>query len=296
MSTVAQLIDRVFRDYLYQADDQPVRVRLGAAMADAATTSMNLDLTLIPLDARDAIAPGMILEVDREQVMVISGPAGAVWTVQRGVNGTTAIAHANGALVQVAPAFTRQTVFDAVADNIAVLYPKLWNTKTVAATTASPLTEIPAEALGGLVFRATATQPYSVPARLVDDWTPSSTGKAAVIDIAAGVAGLLTYRTGFARPTTEATDVTAAGVRAEWERIVVVGTAAQILSGRDVEVATQDFVTEALQAQTMPAGTEGRIASRLTALHELWLNDASRRLSAEETKRIRRVPVRRASL
>jgi hypothetical protein len=293
---MGDVVDRVFRDHLYAADDQPVRVRLAGAV-DAAVPDWTLDLTLIPVDVVAAIAPGVLIEADREQALILA-VADDVVTVARGVNGTDPAAHADGALVNIAPAFGRQQVFDAVADNVVALYPTLWAVKTEAVTVAHPYTEVPADTLNIVAFRAiySVSHAFEAPARLITAFPDSSTGKAAVIDATAGQAGTIVYRGSFDRPTTDADDLELAGVRPGWERIVRVGAAAQLLFGRDTEPITQEVVTEQMQAESLPITTHGRIAARLLEYRDLLLKEAADALKLEDRKRVVRMPNRRSAL
>lgn len=295
MSTVAALIDRVFRDYLHAGDDQPARVRLSVGV-DATATEWEVDLSMLPVDARQVLTGGIVIEAGRELVLVTDVSAANVATVVRGANGTTPAVHAANTLLTISPAFGRQVVFDAVADNVAALYPTLWTVKSEAVDVAQPYTEVPDDVGTILAFRAGGAHPYNADARLIDTFPDSSTGKAAVIEAASGTAGTIVYRGGFGRPDADSTDVSALGVRPEWEKIVVVGAAAQLLSGRDVEAVTQEWLGEQLQAESLPPTTPGRISARLLALYEHYLQEAGRRLRTEDRKRIRRVPVRRTAL
>lgn len=293
---MAELVDRVFREYLFAGDDQPARIRLAAAV-DATETAFTLDLSMLPVDARQVIAGGMVIEFEREQVLVLAYD-GTTTTVVREVNGTTAAAHAGGTLGVISPPFSRQVVFDAVADNIVDLFPSVWGTGFEEIAVTQPVTEVPADVGQIVQFRAVQGSGYwTADARLITSFPASATGRGAVIEASAGTAGVLVYRSSFIRPTADGDDLEAdLRVRPEWERIVVVGAAAQLLSGRDVEAVTQEHITEQMQAESLPVTTPGRISARLSALHEHYLEKASRRLISEEGKRIRRVPAARTAI
>jgi hypothetical protein len=291
------LCDRLYRDYLHAGDDQPARVRLAAAATVDAPT-VNLDLSLLPVDARQVVAPGVLIEVGREQMLVIAYASDGTATVTRGANGTTPQAHAGGALVTVAPAFSRQVVFDAVADNIVDLFPTVWGTAAAEISVTHPVTTLPADVGQIVAFRAArGAFQWNADARLITSYAGAVSGKGAVIHATSGTTGTLVYRSSFLRPTSDDDDLEAdLRVRPEWERIVVVGAAAQLLSGRDVEAVTQEFITEQLQSESLPAMTPGRISARLTALHEHLLERAGKRLHSEEGRRVRRVPVARTAV
>lgn len=295
MSTMRAVVDRVYRDYLHAGDDQPARVTLATGV-DADDTSWQLDLSMLPVDAQQVLAGGIIIESGLEQAL-ITGVSGATATVVRGVNGTTAEAHAAGDLVTISPVFGRQVVFDAVADNIVDLFPTVWATAAEEITVTADYTEVPADVGAVTGFRVTGSSYYNTDARLIDTFPTSSTGKAVLVDASTGTTGLLVYRASFTRPTSLDDDLEAdLRVRPEWERIVVVGAAAQLLSGRDLDAVTAEWVDEQMQAETFPPTTSGRMSARLTGYHEHLLERAGRRLQAEDRKHVRRLPVAKRAL
>jgi hypothetical protein len=65
-------------------------------------------------------------------------------TVSRGYSGTTAASHGDKTNIFINPTFPRKSVFDAVSDNIARLYPSLYNVTTTNVTSNSTYQEVPA--------------------------------------------------------------------------------------------------------------------------------------------------------
>ena len=128
--TVDTLVDRVYRDYLEPADDQPVMVATAAEITTADTTVTYDDATFAP-DEEDLLAPGVLIELGYEQMRVTDvDPDTNTISVLRAVNGTEAAAFDAGTEIRVAPIYARQSVFEAVADNIVALYPDLHATAT----------------------------------------------------------------------------------------------------------------------------------------------------------------------
>lgn len=297
MTLMRALVDRCYREFLHPGDDQPNRSPLTDALtADDTDTAVTFNTALFEADYDDAWAPGTIIEVGREQMLVVAGTSMPL-TVTRGVNGTDVEAHGVGDLVTVQPKHTRQAVFDACADAVVNLWPRLWHVETVDATVTQPFTEIPADAVTVVQWRTAygGTRYSSSPTTIVRDFAASATGVALFIDDDTGTQGWLTYRGRFARPTAETTDVADLGVDEAWDQIIVVGAAAYLLSGTpDIDAATANFITEALAAEAFPALTAGRISDRLFRLHELLLERASRSLRATDRGRIRRLPPARS--
>lgn len=287
MTTAGALVDRVYRDWLHPGDEQPARTRLTAGV-DAVTATWTVDTDVFAADEVDMLAAGVIVEAGSEQAL-IRDRSGGTLTVTRAVNGTTAATHASAATVTVAPTYGRKTVFDAVADSVVSLWPRLWNPKTTAATVTLPLTELPEDFGAADHWRPTdvATAAPRYPFEAITD--PDATyGMSALIDDAAGTEGYIVYRARFLRPASEAADLTAThGVRGEWERIVAVGAVAQILFGTpELDPVVSEYVTRQLEAETYPPRTSGQIAARLMQYRDELLREAADGLRQERLDRV----------
>jgi hypothetical protein len=96
----------------------------------------------------------------------------------------------------------------------------------------------------------------------------------------------LVYRARFARPASEATELSTVGVDSGWERIVVVGAAAQVIAGRDLDSVSQEFLSEQMRAQGYPVGSSSRIRNELLRYRELLLQEARRQLLAGQAETV----------
>lgn len=288
MSTVGQVVDRLYREYLDLSDDQPVQAPLSAS-ADSSTTSWYLDSSGLDPDEADVFVEGMLVECGLELALVVAVddsnyPTSLVLTVRRGMSGTTAASHDAGANVLAAPTFPRLSVFEAVADNVTALYPQLYRVATEDITTAGYVS-VPASVVdplhftwvsGSRIHRANVELFTDLPAAV------SATGKAVrVVAVGTGRSGTLTFRASFDRPTSESDDLAAFGVDGSWERIVVVGSAAQVLAGRELDQVTQEFVTEQVRGQGYPVESASRQRNELIRLYQLMIQQAQSRLMAE---------------
>lgn len=286
-TTVGDLVDRVFRDYLEQPDDRLLRLSLVDAIG-ASDSSLTLDISMLAADELDLLAVGALIEQDYEQMTVLDADHDTgVVAVQRGANGTTAVGHAAGGLVTIAPVFGRLTVADAVAENVVGLYPRLWRTVTEPLTSARGPVDISADAIEvvDFVYGAGDGTYAAGSAALLDRFPPSVTGKAVQFyGTPVGRGGYITYRARFPRPDLT-DDLTALGVEREWERIVVVGAAAQSLPGREFSATAQEFISEQLQAEGYPPLTPVRQASALWQIRDRWLDEAARNLLADHPVR-----------
>lgn len=288
MSTVGQVVDRLYREYLDLSDDQPVQAPLSAS-ADSSTTSWYLDSSGLDPDEADVFVEGMLVECGLELALVVAVddsnyPTSLVLTVRRGMSGTTAASHDAGANVLAAPTFPRLSVFEAVADNVTALYPQLYRVATEDITTAGYVS-VPATVVdplhftwvsGSRIHRANVELFTDLPAAV------SATGKAVrVVAVGTGRSGTLTFRASFDRPTSESDDLATFGVDGSWERIVVVGSAAQVLAGRELDQVTQEFVTEQVRGQGYPVESASRQRNELIRLYQLMIQQAQSRLMAE---------------
>lgn len=284
MSTVAEVADRAARDFLSPADDQPIIVTLTAAVDDSTTSFAYDDSTLAP-DEESALSPGVLIEVDEELCRIRAvDDTGDTLTVTRGVNGTTAASHADGAEVVVAPVFPRSTLIDAVKDNVVALYPTLWRTTTSTLTITSGQAEAPAAAVNALsASYLSGGRPRPADVELIHNWPASSTGKQLVTyGVPSGTSLYFTWRGKFDRPDDD-DDLGDLGVRTEWERIIAVGAAAQVVAGRDLDQLTAEYLTEQLERDALPSGAPQQIRNGLLTLYNIWITEAHDNLRAESS-------------
>lgn len=287
MSTVGAVVDRLYREYLTLADDQPTRAQLDTTVNTSVTTWV-VDASVLDADEADMFTAGILAECGQELVLVTAVddtlfPDTVSLTVVRGAAGTTAAAHTAGDLVYPAPSFPRRVVFDAVCDSVERLYPSLYRIASTAVTTGA-YAEVPATVVDPIHFTYTSGgQIVRASAELYTDLavTVSSTGSAVTVDAPRATTGTLVYRGKFARPTLEADDLSTLGVEAGWEQIVIVGAAATLLAGRELEQTTQELVVEQLRAQGYPVLSASRQRNELLRLYQLLLDQARGRQAAQ---------------
>lgn len=287
MSTVAQVVERTYREWLHAPEDQPVIVTLAGGITDSDTTVTYDDSALAP-EEEDLLGPGTIIEFapDGEQCRITAADEDTnSLTVVRAVNGTNAAAHTAGAEITAAPTFSRHAVIEAVKDNVVTLYPSLWQVATYELTTASSYVEVPASVVNVRKFLwLNGTRYQAGTADLLTDFSPSSTGNAVQFyGIPTGRTGYLTYEGKFGRPDTTDNELADLGVETVWERIVAVGAAAQVVGGRPVDELTAEFITEQLQREALPAGASTDIRNGLLTLRNVYLDEAHRALRAERS-------------
>jgi hypothetical protein len=281
MSTV---IDRLYREWLTPSDLQPVQVSLNVTVTDTDTT-LTLDTTMMSPDEVAIISPGTVLEVGLEQMLVTSFSAGQA-VVRRGHAGTTATAHTSGVLVVFAPRFSRQSAFDAVADEIVALHPRLWgrSIESFAQTNGAP-SDVDYTAIDvAAVSWADGNYFQTGTGQVISGWPASTTGRAVLVHgVPSGYDAIVTLKHEIPRPTALTDDLTGTGFRLieQWVAIAILGAAARMAGYIDTTRLTVDWAANAEQAALAPAGTATALHRRLSQMKEGHLQAAERRQQAE---------------
>ena len=106
MSTVGTVVDRTVRQLMSGTVEERNKV-VSAITAASTSIAMHYDL--------GGIRPGGVIQIDSELIYVWEISSGSkTVTVERGWNGTTAAAHAAGAIVTVDPKFPRAQILEAI--------------------------------------------------------------------------------------------------------------------------------------------------------------------------------------
>jgi hypothetical protein len=300
MSTVAQLIDRAMREFLYPPDEQPIRFTLGAAITTTSATTFSVNTDLLSPEEEALLGPGTIVEFDRELVQIgaydESLSTDQATSCLRGVGNTTAATHLIDAPGIVWPKFPRQNVYDAICDEVELLWPDLSKVSETASMTFSSTsyTEVAATVMKPMYAwaRPSGTDDWAeYDVRFYDHFPASSTGKAVSLDgLADSVAGYLVYRGKFTRPSAESTDLVATcGLEDEWERIVLLGAVAYLIAGKDLSPMQSQFLSEQLANQNFQVGSGARIWSALRSFRQDLLDKAQKaQHGREKTTVVRR--------
>jgi len=288
MSDIAAVIDRLLISYLTPANDQDVQVRLGSGVDDS-TQTITLGGFTIPEDEA-LLRQGSILELERELVRVVEYDdlAGTV-TVTRGEYSTTPAAHTTPLLMSLNPQFTRHSVFNAVADNIITLYPKLFTTDVKYLSTVSagvyPINDnLAVELLSAWVDGWTGST--DIHGEIVD-YHPLAGGRAIILNHAQGGSMWMRYRRRMARATSETDTLDDVGVDERWVNIIMAGAAADLLAGKDISASETEWVKSVLEAENIRVGTRMSIAGGLRQYRNTLLLDAQREMKAEYKTKVR---------
>ncbi len=318
-TTIRDLVDRTFREYLEPADELNSYTAVASTLSSSATT-LSFDADLLTQEEEDVMDAGTILEIDQE-LLYCTGldTVNNIVTVVRGVRGTTADSHDVGAIVKIAPSFTRLAVFEAVKDQINNLFPTLFAVETKELSSSTGYTLIGSYDAPGdgnyLVSILSAISQYTdfasgsdstgvsflpVTCSLVELPNPFTftdadgvsrtitytTGPNVVhavqfSGIAQGQTAFVTFKKKFIEPTAESNTLASIGLEPEYEPIIMAGVAAQLMAGKDIPSATTQYITEQMAVSGYPVGSSNSIRNSLLQYQQLLINQARKYLRAK---------------
>ena len=318
-TTIGNLIDRVFREYLEPMDDLNSYTAV-ATDFNASATSISFDADLLTQEEEDMMDAGTIIECEQELMYCTDiDTVNNTITVVRGALGTEQTGHTAGKIIKIAPVFTRLAVFDAIKDQINNLFPTLFAVDTQSVTTGTGYTLLGSYDDVGthnyVVSILSAISQYTdfssgsdstgvnfnpVTCSLVElpnpfTYTDSngtdrtmtySTGPSVVhavqfAGIAAGHTSYVTFKKKFIEPTAESNTLASIGLENEYEPIIMAGVAAQMMAGRDIPAATTDYITDQMAVQGYPVGSSNSVRNSLLQYQQLLINQARKYLRAK---------------
>ncbi len=320
-TTIGNLVDRIYREYLEPNDDiQSFTVLTGGLAADATVVTVPYNNNYLTTEEEDVIGAGAFIEINQELMMVVSlNTAAETITVKRAARGTTLAAHLINDEIKINPPFPRKVVYDAVTDQINNLFPTLFAVETVSVTSSDGYTLLGSydspgtnnylisvlKAISqytdfssgsdqtGIVFQPVSVELIELPnpfvytdsngtERTITYTSGPNTVKAVQFySIQQGHTVYVTFKKKFVEPTNESTTLSTVGLEDEYESIVMAGVAAQMMSGRDIPAATQSYITESLQAQAFPVGSGTSIRNSLLQYQQILITQARKYLRAK---------------
>ena len=318
-STIGDLVNRVFREYLEPMDDLNSYTAV-ATDFNASATSISFDADLLTQEEEDMMDAGTIIECEQELMYCTDiDTVNNTITVVRGALGTEPTGHTTGKIIKIAPVFTRKAVLDAVVDQINNLFPTLFAVDTQSITTGTGYTLLGSYDDVGthnyVVSILSAISQYTdfssgsdttgvnftpVTCSLVElpnpfTYTDSdgvsrtftySTGPNVVhavqfSGIATGHTAYVTFKKKFIEPTGESSSLSTVGLEPEYEPIIMAGVSAQMMSGRDIPAATTDYITDQMAVQGYPVGSSNSVRNSLLQYQQLLINQARKYLRAK---------------
>jgi len=295
-TTIGDLVDRTFREYLEPMEDIVSYTVLGGTINDT-DTSVGFNGDLLSIEEEDALDAGTIIEIGQE--LMICTELNAVTnsiTVTRGARGTTTIAHSAGDVIKITPPFPRVNVFNAVKDQIENLYPTLYAVETQTISSAvgyvalegaddnrivaplkavSQYQELDAGNQTTVQFRGVAMELIDVPTSV------TASGKVVQFSgVSTGVNVHCTFKKKFGEVSLETTTLAEVGLETEYEPIIMAGVAAQMIAGKDIPTYTADYISEQMQVTNYPVNSSSNIRNSLLQYQQVLINQARKDLRA----------------
>ena len=255
MLTVADVVDRVFRDWLYPPDFQPTQSNLIADL-EVGDTTLHLDTYTVTPEELMLLGGGSIIEVGTEQMIVqsVEDSTGEVTLSARGTNNTDEQEHKSGSAVLFNPTFTRKSVFDTVSDTIVSYYPDLYairTTDSVEYSSSNGILEIPSDAHIPVSLYANHGGRWE---RINFDHHPNFPGVHShnalfTPGASSSASHYLTYHGPLYRPASENDALSTLGFRDEWTKLLTVSTVIHLIGSRDIDTISQTHIAQVLQAE-----------------------------------------------
>ena len=285
--TVADIIERLYLQWLRPPDAQPIYAALGADIDDT-TSTITIGAFTIPEDEA-LLRQGGVIEIDQEVMQVVTYTSlGASLEVLRGQYGTKQVAHTTPNLMVMNPVYPRAAVFEAVADNIITLFPRLFTTKQAYLTS-----------IGGSVFPLGDDLAVSLLSVWGDGWVGTRDVHGEIVDfhqLAGGRAAILNggdgamwfrYRRRMGKPTSEADLLEDLGVDERWVTVVMAGAASDLMAGKDISASHTEWVKSVLEAESIQVGTRMSIAGGLRQYRNMLIDDFAKEMRAEYKPKVR---------
>ncbi len=295
MTTIANVIDRIYRDYLTAPGEQHSRFLVAGAGIDnnPATTTLPVDTALLSPEEQDIIGPGTLIEVGSEIMLVeqVTGDPPTSLEVRRQMLGTDIAAHAAGdeAFIASDDYTPRKTVFDAVADAIDNLWPDLYTIQVEELSTSANPLELPEGAKEVIDIRAS----YGGKWVRAGSWDEIHDFPLVASGVAVQVKGLIDsvpihiyYKKAASRPAAETDTLADLGVSESWVKVIAVMAAAQAISNKDLDEATIEFITHALDVEGFGIGQGANIRNSLVQYGNFLMAPLKRALHVSHRDRV----------
>ena len=295
-TTIENLIDRTFREYLEPMEDMVSYTVLSGALSTS-DTSVGFNGDLLSIEEEDALDAGTIIEIGQElmictELNVVTNSI----TVTRAARGTTATTHSAGDVIKITPQFPRVNVFNAVKDQIENLYPTLYAVETQTISSAvgyvalvgaddnrivaplkavSQYQELDAGNQTTVQFRGVAMELIDVPTSV------TASGKVVQFSgVSTGVNVHCTFKKKFGEVSLESTTLADVGLETEYEPIIMAGVAAQMIAGKDIPTYTADYITDQMAVTNYPINSSSNIRNSLLQYQQVLINQARKDLRA----------------
>ena len=285
MTTVDQAIDRLKRSFLVAPDNQPA---LSTSLDALTASDTDVDVTLGDfglIEDEAYLMAGSIIEIGRELMRVSSYEESTkIATVIRSIDSTPLQAHDAGASVTMAPPFPRQSMFEAISDNIVRLFPRLFTVRAELIPSVGfgvfPLydklavdiiTAWPESLAEGVSPNYMAT---------IVDYHPLTEGRAVLCSLSSSSLWVR-YRRRMDRPEAVSDELEDLGVDQLWEEIIVIGAAADLTMNTDLPYMRADFLGDVAENETIRFGSRTGVSRALAQKRDDLIDQCMREMRAE---------------
>ncbi|GAG30296.1 unnamed protein product, partial [marine sediment metagenome] len=115
---------------------------------------------------------------------------------------------------------------------------------------------------------------------------PLAGGRAFIVDSRQSGAMWFRWRRRMNKPTAETDTLEELGVDERWVSIVMAGTAADLMAGRDIPASETEWIKSVLEAENIRVGARMSIAGGLRQYRNMLLTDAMKEMKAEYRPKI----------
>ncbi len=290
MSTIQQVLDRLYRTYLEPPDYQPALSRLATTLTSSLTDDQVIFSGFaVPEDEQLLLLSGLI-ELGTEMMRITAyDELTTTATVLRAQEGTTLAGHAQDEKIVIAPKFARSSAFEAIQDNIVLLGSDLYtvNTEMLVAISANVYGINDDLAYSVVDIGTDSFDQTKYDGRIVD-YRHEAGGRALITNVGMLGAVWLKYRRRMMAPTLLTENLVDLGVDDQWANIIIVGAAADLMVGRDIPQSQTDWVGQTLQAVNVPIGRRQNVALVLAQYRDYLHRRATKEMNIEYKPRVRR--------
>jgi hypothetical protein len=295
--SVGDMIYRIKREHLRGTQRPPMNRLNGVVTTGQATATMEFT-------SSNPLREGDMVEIDDELLYVWS-VAGAVATVQRAMDGSTAAQHATQSLIEINPRYTRLDIFEAIRAEIASLPNNIFSVAAGSFSLGSrvsaiDLTGIPASATGVRLLAIYRDQlgnlsPYytreswpAVPRARIEprqDSTSFPSGYSIVLpeefDEGVNLRVVVGYRPLLPTLTTALDLGTGCHLTADLVDAVRFGAAGRLVMGKETARNDPTAQGRSRRAEEVPSGATFRTGAQLWQARDNLLAQAAKRLASE---------------
>jgi hypothetical protein len=235
---------------------------------------------------------GTIVEIDRELIRIMTyDELSRIATIVREVDSTPLLAHGIGAVVTISPSFARQSMYEAISDNIIRLYPRLFTVRSelLVSTGAGvyPLDDVLAVHIESAWPE---TNSFGVSADYkaeIVDFHPQVQGRAVLSPLTVESIWVR-YRRRMTRPEAASDVLADLGVDEAWEEIIVLGAASDLALNADLPYLRADFLGDVAENENIRFGSRTSVARALGQKKDDLIDQAMREMRAEYRPRVHR--------